>query len=59
LLNSKEVINNDGQQLERQNFVKINPAKPGFGGKGGYKAAVRGAVFTNKIMAKKRNFVKF
>ena len=36
----------------RQNFVKLNF-------KQNYKPRLRGAAFTNKIMAKRRNFVKF
>ena len=36
----------------RQNFVRINQMK-------NYKPALRGAAFSNKIMAKKRNVMKF
>ena len=54
LMTNKKVIANDGQAFERKNFVRMN-LKKGFGGKGGYKPALRGAAFTNKMMAKKSN----
>jgi hypothetical protein len=48
---SSKGIKRSGQPT-RQNFVKINMMK-------NYKPVSRGAVFTNKIMAKKRNALKF
>ena len=54
LLQSKKVLANDGKQFDRNNFVRINQDK-----KGKYKPAMRGAAFTNKIMAKKSNVMKF
>jgi hypothetical protein len=41
-----------GIQKERTNFVRLNMQK-------NYKPALRGAAFSNKIMAKKRNVMKF
>ena len=41
-----------GVQKERTNFVRLNMQK-------NYKPVVRGGAFTNKIMAKKRNVLKF
>ena len=41
-------------QFERKNYVKINQNKTGK-----YKPALRGAAFTNKMMAKKSNNMKF
>ena len=41
-----------GIQKERTNFVRLNMQK-------NYKPVIRGAAFTNKIMAKKRNVLKF
>jgi hypothetical protein len=58
-MTAKHVLKNDGKPLERKNFVKINANKPGFGGKGGYKPALRGAAYMTKLMAKKSNFRKF
>lgn len=43
-------INKHAQQ--RTNFVKINMMK-------NYKPSIRGGAFTNKIMAKKKNVLKF
>lgn len=52
-MQSKKVIANGGKAFERNNFVKINLLKPGK-----YKPALRGAAFTNKVMAKKSNQFK-
>ena len=49
ILNESKNIKKQG---ERKNFVKLNMNKS-------YKPRARGAVFTNKIMAKKRNNLKF
>lgn len=54
LLQSKQVVANGGKQLERTNYVRINQNK-----KGSYKPAIRGAAFQNKLMANKRNAMKF
>jgi hypothetical protein len=53
-MQSKKVLANDGKQFERKNYVRINQNKTGK-----YKPAMRGAAFTNKIMAKKSNQMKF
>ena len=53
-MKSKKVVANDGQQFERKNFVKLNVNKTGK-----YKPAMRGAAFTNKMMSKKSNQMKF
>ena len=53
-MQSKKVIANEGKQFERKNYVKINQDK-----KGKYKPAMRGAAYSNKIMAKKSNQMKF
>ena len=58
-MTSKHILKNDGKPQERQNFVKMQANKGGFGGKGGYKQAMRGEQFTNKIMAKKSNYRRF
>lgn len=54
LMQSKRVLQNEGQQFERKNFVRINQNKMAK-----YKPALRGAAFQNKIMAKKTNVMKF
>ena len=54
LMQSKKVIANEGQAFERKNFVKLNVNKTGK-----YKPALRGAAFTNKMMSKKSNQMKF
>ena len=48
------MIANDGQAFERKNYVKLNSNKMGK-----YKPALRGAAFTNKMMAKKSNYNRF
>lgn len=53
-MKSKKVVENDGKAFERKNFVRINQNKSG-----AYKPAMRGAAFTNKIMAKKSNNMKW
>ena len=54
IMQSKAVIKNGGKQLERTNFVRLNANKSGK-----YKPALRGAAFTNKLMAKKSTQMKF
>jgi len=54
-MQSKAVLKNDGRQFERKNFVKMDANKKS----GKYKPALRGAAFTNKIMAKKSNMLRF
>jgi len=54
MMQSKKVLKNDGQQFDRKNFVRINQNKMAK-----YKPALRGAAFSNKIMAKKSNVMKF
>ncbi len=49
---SKTVKKPSAEPQMRQNFVRLNT-------KQNYKPHLRGAAFTNKIMAKKRNFVRF
>ena len=53
-MQSREVLKNDGKQFDRKNFVKINQNKMGK-----YKPALRGAAFSNKIMAMKSNAMRF
>lgn len=54
IMQSKAVVKNGGKQLERTNFVRLNANKTGK-----YKPALRGAAFTNKLMAKKSTQMKF
>jgi hypothetical protein len=49
LMQSKRVIDNGGKQFERKNYVRMNVNK-----KGSYKPAMRGAAFSNKLMANKK-----
>jgi len=54
IMQSKAVLKNNGKQLERKNYVRLNVNKTGK-----YKPALRGAAFTAKTMAKKSNQMKF
>lgn len=54
IMQTNRVLRNEGKQFDRQNFVKINQDKPGK-----YKPALRGAAFSNKMLAKKSNTMKF